>query len=461
MNPLEKGYAPQKIIQVKKALSWKPNVLNLVGTGGLKAQQNFAADYDFVSKVAKWTEDSAFDSIQQILQNIDEVPYLFFIELKIQNKDGSKVKMFKIEDFNKESFQVAFDEENVDYVKIDGVVDLDCVFKEVSALYFLSKAPLDNQKYQLELLKDAKEKYTDGKPYKALKRMFMAEKLQDRLGHPVDMELIRNITDFFNSEVGKLYEKMNQIDAALIFHDKYNGPNDMRRLDRFISNIGLSGINVLQLPQVSKEYNKIIQREALKFFKKFKLTPGVLPGGMSGGFDFAGRLMTGIPSLIFGMAKDGVKHGLNSDKFKTVIAKMAEAAAPVAAGGKRKCGGGPSFSRPRDEFFITPKEIQKIIKKTSSAKIKPHELSAFSKRMEKILKPYHGFQRDKRYHLRDAAIEIALKMASDGKIKLSPEGQVIEILDDSPFLLRAPPEEDSYTYAAAEHPNFYARTSRA
>ena len=86
MNPLEKGYAPQKIIQVKKALSWKPYVLNLVGTGGLKAQQNFAADYDFVSKVAKWTEDSAFDSIQQILQNIDEVPYLFFIELKIQNQ---------------------------------------------------------------------------------------------------------------------------------------------------------------------------------------------------------------------------------------------------------------------------------------------------------------------------------------------------------------------------------------
>lgn len=482
MNPLEKGYPPQKIIQVKKALSWKPNVLNLVGTGGLKAQQNFAADYDFVSKVAKWTEDSAFDSIQQILQNIDEVPYLFFIELKIQNKDGSKVKMFKIEDFNKESFQVAFDEENVDYVKIDGVVDLDGVFKEVSALYFLSKTPLDNKKYQLELLKDAKEKFDDGKPYKALKRMFMAEKLQDRLGGTVDMELIRKITDFFNTEIGKLYEKMNQIDAALIFHDKYNGPNDQRRLDRFISNIGLSGINVLQLPQVSKEYNKIIQREALKFFKKYKLTPGVLPGGMSGGF---------LPSLLFGIAKDigkfglqqGAKQlekGLNSDNFKTAMAmaadqsvkKMekrqkrdakaaAEAAAPVAAaaGGKRKCGGGPSFSRPRDEFFITPKEIQKIIKKTSSTKIKPHELSAFSKRMEKILKPFHGFQQDKRYHLRDAAIEIALKMASDGKIKLSPEGQVIEILDDSPFPLS--PEEDSYTYAAAEHPNFYARTSRA
>lgn len=275
-NPLEKGFAPQKIIEVKKALTWSPYVLQLVGTGGIKAQQAFAADFDFVSKIEEWDEQSCFESIQQILQNIEQVSYLFFVELKIQNKDGSKVKIYKIEDFNEESFNLSFNEENVEYCKIDGVVDLDGVFKEVSAIYFLSDTPLDNQKYQDELLKDAKDKYADGKPYKALKRMFMAEKLQGRLGRKVDMDLVRNITDFFNSEVGKLYERMNQIDAALIFHDKYNGPNDMRRLDRFIRNIGLSGINVLQLPKVSEEYNKIIQREALKFFKTYKLVPGVL-----------------------------------------------------------------------------------------------------------------------------------------------------------------------------------------
>lgn len=333
MNPLQKGYAPQKIVQVKKALSWKPYTLQLVGTGGLKAQQTYAADYDFVSKIEKWDKDSCYDSIQQILDNINTTPDLFFVELKLQNKDGSKIKIHKTEDFNKESFYVAFDPDAIDYAKIDGVVDLNGSFKEVSALYFLSSTPLDNAKYQAELLKDAEEKYKDGKPYKALKRMFMAEKLQGRLGRAVDMTLIRHITDFFNSEVGKLYERMNQIDAALIFHDKYSGPMDMRRLDRFITNIGLSGINVLQLPQVSKDYNKIIQREALKFFKQHKLTPGKLPGGvgLAGGFgfDITTQLLKGIPSL-FGEAKSGITSGVKSvlndigdDKLRSVGLDMA------------------------------------------------------------------------------------------------------------------------------------------
>ena len=330
MNPLEKGYAPQKIVQVKNALTWKPYTLQLVGTGGLKAQQNFAADFDFVSKIEEFTAASAFDSIDRILQNINETPNLFFIELKLQNKDGSKIKVFKIEDFNEESFNVAFDPETIDYAKIDGVVDLDGVFKEVSALYFLSSTPLDNAKYQAELLKDSVEKYKDGKPYKALKRMFMAEKLQDRLGHPLNIDLINNITDFFNSEVGNLYEKMNQIDAALIFHEKYAGPMDMRRLDRFISNIGLAGINVLQLPQISKDYNKIIQREALKFFKTYKLTPGKLTGSLSGGYDVYGKLLTGIPSGIFNFGKAVAKgfvektlDGIGEDKLRDVWIHMA------------------------------------------------------------------------------------------------------------------------------------------
>jgi len=411
MNPLEKGYAPKKIVQVKKALSWKPYTLQLVGTGGLKAQQNFAADYDFVSKIDKFTTESAFDSIDRILQNINDTPNLFFIELKLQNKDGSKIKIFKIEDFNEQSFNVAFDPEEIDYAKIDGVVDLDGAFKEVSALYFLSSTPLDNAKYQGELLKDAKEKYDDGKPYKALKRMFMAEKLQDRLGHAVNIDLINNITDFFNSEVGKLYERMNQIDAALIFHEKYSGPTDMRRLDRFISNIGLAGINVLQLPQISKEYNKIIQREALKFFKKHKLTPGKLPGSMSGGLRLPGEMrlqhpmlklpvpkgagnmvggydsvlgsiLTALPGGIYSLAKSGVSAAVNegkkslaqagddklrdlglhmANKFITNIGKSqrradkakAKAAAAAPTGGKRRCRGGAARRVPMTIAGIT------------------------------------------------------------------------------------------------------------
>jgi hypothetical protein len=104
----------------------------------------------------------------------------------------------------------------------------------------------------------------------------------------------------------------------------------MRRLDRFISNIGLNGINVLQLPKVSEEYNKIIQREALKFFKTFKLVPGVLPGSLSGGYDVYGKILSDIPSGIFNFGKAVAKgfvektlDGIGEDKLRDVGIHMA------------------------------------------------------------------------------------------------------------------------------------------
>jgi hypothetical protein len=436
MNPLEKGYSPQKIVQVKKALSWKPYTLQLVGTGGLKAQQTYAADYDFVSKIEKWDKDSCYDSIQQILDNINDTPDLFFVELKLQNKDGSKIKIHKIEDFNKESYYVSFDPDAIDYAKIDGVVDLNGVFKEVSALYFLSSTPLDNQKYQNELLKDSEDKYKDGKPYKALKRMFMAEKLQGRLGRAVDMALIRHITDFFNSEVGKLYERMNQIDAALIFHDKYSGPMDMRRLDRFITNIGLAGINVLQLPQVSKDYNKIIQREALKFFKLHKLTPGKLPGGVGGG----GAFSKSFKHFFGGNIVSTFKRKRGGSIFFHKNPKVPSFLDVAQNTRKMLSGGGLTSSRPKAKAknTITPRQAIKLYNDTKNFMTKPKMTASLTK-WEQIVKPYEGFDKEKKLHLHSKAKDILVEMFHAKKINLNVDRNgnltVEDVFDDTPLNL--------------------------
>jgi hypothetical protein len=273
MDVIEKTYPKQQIITVMNVLQFNSNPIQLVGTGGLKSQL-YPADYDFMSKIIKkLSVENSYIEFQNILNDIQKQSNLFFIEFKFQMKNGDKFKILDIGKFNRETFDKYFKPKTIQYCKIDLILNLSGHFKEVSCIYFFSDELFDVKTYTQALLKDAKDYYDDGKYYKSLKRLMIASKTES----PPDRNLIVAISKLFNSEVGKLYQKKNEIDAGIIFMEKYNSLFDGKLVKVFIKNIGLKDMSPDKLQDLSDAYGDLINKEGLKFYEKYKLKAGELP----------------------------------------------------------------------------------------------------------------------------------------------------------------------------------------
>jgi hypothetical protein len=271
MDILEESFPKNKIVDVMNILEFGNNPIQLVGTGSM-ASQFYPADYDFLSKIKiKYNRYNSYLLFKNILKEINDDEDLFFVEFKIQDINDNKYKIFKIDEFTKPFFDKNFN--NVKLCKIDCIINIDNIFKEVSCIYFFLNEALDRKEYAKTLLKDQLDYYEEKNYYKSLKRLMLAGKYED----PPDKSLIMAITQLFNSQVGVLYQLKNEIDAAIIFRDKYNDNESKERIKLFLKNIGLDNVNPDNLEKVSKEYDKIIQREALKFYEYHNLKVNKLP----------------------------------------------------------------------------------------------------------------------------------------------------------------------------------------
>lgn len=272
MDILEKSYPKNNIVSIMNILKYNKNPLELVGTGSMKAQY-YPADFDFLSKITKKlsVKDSYIEFVN-IIHNIQLRSDLFFVEFKIQDKDGNKQKIFKIEDLTLERFSKFFND-NLELCKIDCIIMLDGIFKELSVIYFFNPKKPVMRDYIQVLLDDQKNYYEEKKYYKSLKRLMLSAKYTN----PPDRNLIISITELFNSSVGALYQLKNEIDACIIFMDKFKDKLNEKRAKLFVKNIGFNNLNREQLQQLSDEYGKLIDGEALKFYKLNKLKVGSLP----------------------------------------------------------------------------------------------------------------------------------------------------------------------------------------
>ena len=249
MNVLEKKYPDKKIIKTFNILKFGSNKPELVGTGGMSSQY-YPADYDFLCKVkTQYNHDKSFDFFRNIIYQFASQENLFFVEFKIQIDSEKKFKIFKPEEFTEEYFDNFTDD--VELCKLDGLIYDNNSFKEVSCIYFFSSEPLDKEQYVKTLLEDQKSYYDKGDYYKSLKRLMLASKYAE----PQDFQLIIAITQLFNSAVGQLYQLKNEVDACIIYQDKF--PEESKRVRLFIDKIGLKGVMSSQLEDLSKEYSKI------------------------------------------------------------------------------------------------------------------------------------------------------------------------------------------------------------
>ena len=274
MDVLEERFLSTDVNFLYDVLQLGNNPIRLVGTGSM-ASQYYPADYDFLSQVKnKYTPLSLYNDFNKILNKIDNSK-LYFIEFKIQQelkkgqKEQEKQKVYTMDEITPEFF-VAFFKPTTELCKIDCILWNEGKFKEVSCIYFFSKKVIVLKDYIKALLDDQKYYYDEGKIYKSLKRLMLSAKYET----PADKNLIIAITRFFNSMVGKLYELDNMVQACLIYMRKYGVD---KRVRLFIKNIGLDNMNPDKLESLSKDYQKIINDEAEKFYQYYKLPIGNLP----------------------------------------------------------------------------------------------------------------------------------------------------------------------------------------
>jgi len=269
MDVLENRYPSKEIAHAVRLLRFGNQYPKLVGTGAL-ASQLYPADYDLMVKLGKSSGDpeSIYEEFKRILKDIQSTENLFFIEFKFQYMDGDKYKIYSVADFTKNNFIKRF--HDVEYCKIDMIINIEGHFKEMSCNYIFGNTPADLTKL---LLKDAEHYYESGNYYKALKRILVATKYK----RPVNRKLIVAITELFNSAVGDLYLVKNEIDACIIFLDKYSSKLDQKAVKAFLSNIGMRDLSVDKLKDLSTAYGDLINKEALKFFNQYKLSADKLP----------------------------------------------------------------------------------------------------------------------------------------------------------------------------------------
>ena len=274
MNILEQKYPAKQLVKIIKILQLKDSLTKLVGTGAL-ASQLFPADYDFLCNVdAKYHDpDIVFNEFGQILSKIFQFDKLFFIELKFQNRDESKHKIFHIDEFTREMFDKYYQQDMIDYIKIDAITTIVGEFKEVSCIYFFNPIDRPLEEYRNLILDDSKDYYNEGKYYKSLKRLMSASIKSD----VPDLNFIKLLTSLFNSDIGKKYAFKNEIDECIIYLDKYSTPYEAKRVQNYLIDNKLRGIKLDSLPKISEKYGKVIDRSALDFYRNHKIPIGKLP----------------------------------------------------------------------------------------------------------------------------------------------------------------------------------------
>lgn len=193
-----------------------------LGTSSFKTQQ-FFSDYDLLSPISNrnLSAQKICDELKRITKSINDMDDIWFIELKIQNTDGSKEKFFPQDISPLDCGKVAKAIKTIDYIKIDAVIFIRDTNKltELSIIYAFQDVPADEILIKT-ISEDYKHYKSAGNPYKALKRLFSVYRIDG------NREKMVELSSLFNSNTGKLYSLSSNLKAVkLILESGVSGKN--------------------------------------------------------------------------------------------------------------------------------------------------------------------------------------------------------------------------------------------
>ena len=216
MNILEKRKLKTELYDIIKNVEVFDTKLKLAGSASLRSMMYYS-DYDFNCKIRVRKQTPIYNEFKRILSFSNDK--LYFIEFKIEYIDGTKIKLNNVNDIKLNMFK------NISFIKIDYIVFLDFVFKEVSIMYIFKENDMDTDDIIKKLTDDYSELINNGEKFKAMKRVFSVYKIQK--DHPN----MKKLTSLFNSNLGKIYEINSNLKTILLLKTMYDDPLTMKRIE--------------------------------------------------------------------------------------------------------------------------------------------------------------------------------------------------------------------------------------
>jgi hypothetical protein len=235
-----------------KLFQFKEEIIKLKGSS-TKRGLKFYADYDFFTKIKRnYGLYELYEEFKKILNQILINNNLYFIEFKIQ-ETNKKIKINYGEKFNFDEFKK---NKNVEYYKIDIIIFNNNIFTESSSIYQIKD---EKYNFQNELKKDIKEFKKEKNYFKVLKRIYS---LKDY----IDESVIEKIKQFFNSEYGKIYKNISNIEAIEQVKKYYNDTLTKKRIEYNLIDINYP----LDYEEKYKKDKKILNDESKKIYEQIK-----------------------------------------------------------------------------------------------------------------------------------------------------------------------------------------------
>lgn len=254
-----------KVRKYRDLFKYKNNKIMLNGSAALKSQYYFS-DFDFSTNIdinnksesLKRFRACGFHEFERILNDINNENFIYFIELKIQLKNGKKIRCKTIDKFTQKLFNKhSYD---VNFIKIDVVSWIDGRFIEMSCIY-----DIVGESSKKDLLKSLKDDINDlmdeGKYYKVLKRIFNIYKIKSSKTEYKNKKLLIYLTQFFNSDNGKIYSDIANVEAIKLIFKKYTDPTTQQRIKSNLNSLGIKS-NIRNINKFIKVNSKIINDNA-------------------------------------------------------------------------------------------------------------------------------------------------------------------------------------------------------
>lgn len=255
----QRGEYDYELMKIIKNLQYKNFKIEFKGSASLKSQR-FFSDYDLFTNISEnQTSEEAYITLKDIINNVSKMDNVYFMELKMEKKNGEKIKFYTVESIKYPKFKKAY--ENIDFVKIDYITFLNNVFMELSIIYQFGKGEMEKKEYLKSLKEDMQELKKENKYYKLLKRLFNVYKMEE------NREGIIFLNEVFNSDLGEIYQKISNLEAIISLSKVYKDKETKKRILINLKDIRETGT----LPTIRrriKKYNKILNEIAREIYEE-------------------------------------------------------------------------------------------------------------------------------------------------------------------------------------------------
>lgn len=233
----------------------------ILGTGSDK-QMEYISDIDLQEFVRCKRSDQVYKEVLKLFQkkfkDVEKMKNVYITDFKCGELAGGIPIRWNAETIKK-GFQIIEDRRFnfVDCLKQESIIKMDIVslidgkFVEFSENYYLdigglkSYPPMNKKVLANSLLRDFKKYISKGKPFKALKRLYSAQKLTESVD--------KRIITFLNSRIGKLNKVKGDLEVVL----------DIMKQEIPINTIHTNIRNILaNIPSYLKQYEKNITQSS-------------------------------------------------------------------------------------------------------------------------------------------------------------------------------------------------------